>query len=212
MVHVLIIIIQNSAIDEIPPPRRWEIPRTPVRVVEHVQLQLATIPAHSGGGRSSPLQKTPVRIKTPAHPLAHANKAPMRLAEGEPATVGKGGGDEGGKSVVQSIDDDKPAQGGEGAGEVEVAVTISPPISISKGKILCTYYSEYLYYHHYIDGCSFFMHFIAGMGTLPGLNCTENDLAFLQRMQSIKKYEELKVHDHYLPLLPPPPPQARLAF
>ena len=37
------------------------------------------------------------------------------------------------------------------------------------------------------------MHWITGIGTLPGLNCTENDLAFLQRMQSVKKYEELKV-------------------
>ena len=40
------------------------------------------------------------------------------------------------------------------------------------------------------------MYFIAGMGTLPGFNCTENDLAFLQRMQTIKQYEELKVHNH----------------
>ena len=142
-----------------------------------------------------------MRIKTPAHPLAHSNKAPVRPTERKP-TVGKGGGDEGSKSVVQSIDNDKPAQEGEGAGagEVEVAVTISPPISISKGRTLWTYYSEYMY----IDGCSFFMHFISGISTLPGLNCTENDLAFLQRMQSIKKYEELKVHNHYLP--PPPPP------
>ena len=37
---------------------------------------------------------------------------------------------------------------------------------------------------------------IAGVGTLPGLSYTENDLAFLQRMQSIKRYEELKVQYH----------------
>ena len=35
--------------------------------------------------------------------------------------------------------------------------------------------------------------FFAGIGTLPGLHCTDNDLAFLQRMQTVKEYEELKV-------------------
>ena len=42
------------------------------------------------------------------------------------------------------------------------------------------------------------MCFIARIGTLPGFNCTENDLTFLQRMQTIKQYEELKVHNRSL--------------
>ena len=32
-----------------------------------------------------------------------------------------------------------------------------------------------------------------GTGVLPGLVCTENDLAYLQRTKNIKQYEELQV-------------------
>ena len=134
--------IQDSAIDEVPPPRHWEIPRTPVRVVEHVQLRLATVPAHSGGGISSPIQRTPMRIKTPAHPLAHSNKASARPSERTP-TVGKGRECEGRKTVIQSIEDDKTAQEEESDGCDEVTVTVSPPISISRGELYCHTYFKH---------------------------------------------------------------------
>ena len=75
-----------------------------------------------------------MRIKTPAHPLAHSNKAPMRPNERTPS-VGKGGGDRDSKTVVRNIEDDKTAQEGKSGGEV--TVTISPPISISKGELYC---------------------------------------------------------------------------
>ena len=131
-------IIQNGAIDDVPPPSRWEIPRTPVRVVEHVQLHLAIVPAHNGGGRNSPLQRTPVRIKTPAHPLAHSNKAPMKPNNMERAPIiGKGGRDhhERNKPVLQSGGSDESAQVQEREGG-EVVVTISPPIAMSNGEVL----------------------------------------------------------------------------
>ena len=129
--------IQNGAIDEIPPPRQWEIPRTPVRVVEHVQLQLTTIPAHGGGGRATPIQRTPVRIKTPIHPLAHSNKAtptPMSPIPTERTpTVSKGGGDDQSKPIVRGTESDKSVQKVESGDHDETGVTKSPPISISKG-------------------------------------------------------------------------------
>ena len=54
--------------------------------------------------------------------------------------VGKGGGEEGSKTVVvvQSIENDESAKEGAGGGGGEIAVTISPPISVSKGATLCS--------------------------------------------------------------------------
>ena len=83
-----------------------------------------------------------MRIRTPSHPLAHSNKAPpvMRPTEKTPGIGKEGEGVEGSESaaIVQRIDDDKPAREGKGGSEDEAAVTIiSPPISISKGGMLC---------------------------------------------------------------------------
>ena len=83
-------------------------------------------------------------------------------------------------------------------------------------KLLSPYHLQYpsqkvrVYIFKYIVHTDGRLFFIAGIGTLSGLNCTENDLAFLQRMQSIKKYEDLKVHNHYLPPLPDSPSTFKL--
>ena len=130
-------------IDNIPPPSRWEIPRTPVRVVEHVQLQVSS--ATSG---TTPTQRTPVRVKQPIHPLAHSNKAtPIRVratVERTPIATQQNG--ENCSTDDQSITKEvKPQQAAKDCdrGELGNAATkcSSPPISVSKG--------VYMYMHVY---------------------------------------------------------------
>lgn len=117
-------------IDDIPPPRRWEIPRTPVRVVEHVQLQVSSFPAsNAGSGSPAPKQRTPVRVKTPVHPLAHTNKATPPLRSTATPILRD-------KSTHSSTTNEKLMQTGEcGPDELRLDTMedVSPPISISKG-------------------------------------------------------------------------------
>ena len=44
-----------------------------------------------------------------------------------------------------------------------------------------------------MSALSTFSSLCVNAGVLPGLVCTENDLAYLQRMKNIKQYEELQV-------------------
>lgn len=131
-------------IDDIPPPSRWEIPRTPVRVVERVQLQVSSFPAATcnsdSGTTCAPNQRTPVRIKTPVHPLAHFTKAtptPAKVTE-TTTTVSGGVGSDDHSQDICCADDEKTVQT-EKCGQEEQRLDTtksrctSPPISVSKG-------------------------------------------------------------------------------
>ena len=138
---ICVINLQDSVIDDIPPPSHWEIPRTPVRVVERVQLQVSSFPANSDGGTTcAPKQKTPVRIKTPIHPLAHFTKAtptPARVTETETTASGGIGKDDHSQDI-HSANDEKTVQTEECRQEERKlhstnSICTSPPISVSKG-------------------------------------------------------------------------------
>ena len=135
-------------IDDLPPPSRWEIPRTPVRVVEHVQLKpsFVVVPGNSSGGggvrggRAAGKQRTPVRVKTPVHPLAHSNKATspaVRTSEtGTPVNSGRDRKNCSENVQFSRSEEDKPSQVGDGELSVLEKVAAkdsSPPISVSKG-------------------------------------------------------------------------------
>ena len=129
-------------IDDIPPLSRWEIPRTPVRVVERVQLKVSSFPVNSDGDAAcAPKQRTPVRIKTPVHPLAHFTKAtptPAKVTETTTTTVSGGVGRDDHRQDICCANDENMLQTEECGHEEQRLDTTkstctSPPISVSKG-------------------------------------------------------------------------------
>ena len=112
-------------------------PGPPVRVVEHVQLQLAQTPPRAGGGghRGSPLKRTPLRIKTPVHPLTHSNKAPVRrpVEESGIPSIGKEDGHYQSKQGIQGVEDERQVLEAGTGSHNEAPLNKSPPVATTKG-------------------------------------------------------------------------------
>ena len=125
--------LQVDVIDEIPPPKRWELPRTPVRVVEQIQLQLSPVQTDNSCGLTASRKRTPVRVEPPVHPLARSSKAtPTRLI----GICRDGDGRSDSKTTAQSTEEEQlPLREDCSHNELK-----SPPISVSKGTSLLLHY------------------------------------------------------------------------
>ena len=110
--------------DAIPPQRCWEIPRTPVTNLPHSSVQYQQFQVQLSTGQTSK-KSTPVRVKT--HPLSRSSKAGPRRRD-MAAELDQTNSDNGQSNTA--IHGVSPAPLPE-----ERKATISPPISVAKGRL-----------------------------------------------------------------------------
>lgn len=116
-----------EVMNAVPPQRHWEIPRTPVTntVCSSVQYQQFQVQLSTG---QSNKKSTPVRVKTPTHPLSHSNKA---VSTRKATALDQQQSDNGQSNVViHSVNPSPIPEDRKG----DPSSTISPPISVAKSK------------------------------------------------------------------------------